>query len=456
MRPITFTIHHAFVALLCGLIFLAVCTACSLPYVPASTLETGYESAFSHSSTLPHHPSAASGPAGLDAGQVQPMLRMAELHGASPPIPGNRATLLVDGRETFEAMISAIHGARDHVNFESYIIDDDQIGYVLADALIEKQKQGVQVNVIYDSVGSRNTPEAFFALLRAGGVNVLEFNPANPLKKNIEGQPVYQRDHRKILIVDGNVAFAGGINIGTAYYRDLNEHEAAEVWRDTHVRVEGPAAAEFQKLFLDTWAVQNGPPIRKGNYFPGISPAGNDIVQVTASKPGRNNHGTYVMYVSAIKHAKQSVHLTHAYFVPDRQIIDALRDAARRGVDVKIILPEFNDHAVVLHAGRSFYRELLEAGVRLYERCCANLHAKTAVIDGVWSTVGSTNMELWSLSISHEVNAVVVANGFGREMEAMFAADLKNSREITLDQWDKRSLSERLKQGLAGLVRRWL
>lgn len=410
----------------------------------------------SPSYTLPYDPHAAFRPTGFETGSIQSMVRMAELHGASAPIPGNRATLLVDGRETFEAMISAIQGAKDHVNLESYIIDDDPIGHALADALIEKQKQGVQVNVIYDSIGSRNTSEAFFERLRMEGVSVLEFNPANPLKKTIEGQPFYHRDHRKMLIIDGSVAFAGGINIGTPYYRDLNGYEATQVWRDTHVRIEGPATAEFQKLFLDTWATQKGRPIGRGNYFPAILPSGADIVQVTASKPGRRNHGTYVMYVSAIKHATQSVHLTHAYFVPDREIIDALKDAVRRGVDVKLILPEFNDHIIVLHAGRSFYRELLEAGVRLYERCCANLHAKTAVIDGVWSTVGSTNLESWSLSINHEVNAVVVANGFGQKMEAMFAADLRNSCEITIDQWNKRPLSERIKQGLAGLIRRFL
>ena len=374
----------------------------------------------------------------------------------SPLVAGNKATLLINGDETYAAMAHAIASARDHINFETFIFEDDETGRRFADLLMEKQQQGVQVNLIYDSVGSMGTAEAFFERLRAVGINVLEFNPINPLKaKKVEF--LTHRDHRKMLIIDGKTAFTGGVNISGVYSGSpMGVSSSGEPWRDTEVEIEGPAVAEFQKLFLDTWARQKGPDLGQVNYFPELKPQGRELVQVIGSTPGEKNRVTYVMYVSAITFAEKAIHLTNAYFVPDPQTLRALTDAARRGLDVTLILPSVSDSNLVFYAARSHYKHLLKSGVKIYERRGGVLHAKTAVIDDVWSTIGSTNMDLWSFVRDDEVNAVILGEGFASAMEAMFAADLKESDEVRREEWERRSLGNRLKELLARFLSYWL
>lgn len=374
----------------------------------------------------------------------------------SPLVAGNKATLLVDGGATYAAMSKAIADATDHVNFETFIFDDDEVGRKFADLLIEKQGQGVQVNLIYDSVGSMNTPAAFFQRMRDSGINVLEFNPIDPLKAKRVGLLTH-RDHRKILVVDGKMAFTGGVNISGVYSTNPSGISPSRLpWRDTHVQIEGPAVAEFQKLFLDTWSRQKGQELPKRNYFPELEPKGKELVQVVGSKSGEENRVTFVMYVSAMTFAEKTIHLTNAYFVPDRQTMKALTDAPRRGVDVRLILPGTSDSTLVFYAGRSHFEDLLESGVKLYERRGGMLHAKTAVIDGVWSTIGSTNMDLWSFVRDDEVNAIILGEDFARDMEAMFESDLEASDEVTREEWGRRSLGNRVKELLARLLSYWL
>ncbi len=376
--------------------------------------------------------------------------------GGSPLTAGNKATLLIDGEATYAAMTKAIADARDHINFETFIFEDDEVGRRFADLLIEKQGQGVQVNLIYDSVGSMQTPSAFFERMRESGIKVIEFNPINPLKAK-RAELLTHRDHRKILVVDGEVAFTGGVNISGVYSASPSGvGSSREPRRDTHVMIRGPAVAEFQKLFLDTWSRQKGPELGRRNYFPELHRQGSAPVQVIGSTSGEENRVTYVMYVSAMTFAEKSVHLTNAYFVPDRQTMKALTDAARRGLDVRLILPGVTDSNLVFYAGRSHYEDLLESGVRLYERRGGMLHAKTAVIDGVWSTIGSTNMDLWSFVRDDEVNAVILGQDFAEAMEAMFAADLEASDEVRREEWGKRSLGNRVKEVLARLLSYWL
>ena len=380
--------------------------------------------------------------------------------GGSPLVAGNHATLLVDGPATYAAMLEAIQNATDHINLETYIFEDDDVGYRFADLLLQKQSEGVQVNLIYDSVGCMNTPAAFFQRLREGGVQTLEFNPINPMKVGKEGFLIH-RDHRKILIVDGSVAFTGGVNISRVYSgssrsAEHRERKVEEAWRDTHVQIEGPVVAEFQKLFLDTWARGKGPELSKRNYFPELKRKGRDLVSVVGSTPGQENRITYIMYVSAFVYAERFIHLTNAYFVPDEQTVEALTNAARRGVDVKLILPGTSDEGTAFHAGRSYYTELLESGVKLYELRSSMLHSKTAVIDGVWSTVGSTNMDLWSFLRNDEVNAIILGQDFAEEMEMMFQTDLQQSREILLARWKKRPFKDRLREWFTRLFRHWL
>ncbi|MGZ6237212.1 MAG: phospholipase D-like domain-containing protein, partial [Syntrophales bacterium] len=356
----------------------------------------------------------------------------------NPLTKGNKVTLLADGQAAYAAMFKAIESAKNHINLETFIIDADDVGRQFSDLLLKKQAGGVQVNLIYDSVGSYSNPAAFFQRLKEGGIQVLEFNPVNPFKSHGNWLLAHP-DHRKILIVDGKIAITGGINISSVYSSKLSGRERDEgaplPWRDTDVQIEGPAVAEFQKLFLDTWSKQNGPKLSERNYYPKMKEDGNALVRVVGSTPGSDNRITFIMYVAAIMFAEHSIHLTNAYFIPDDQVLKAFTDAAKRGVDVKIILPETTDSRLALYAAQYNYSELLDAGVKIYERRNALLHAKTAVIDGVWSTVGSTNMDYWSLLNDDEVNAIILSREFAAEMEKTFAKDLAQSHEIKREEW---------------------
>lgn len=390
------------------------------------------------------------GPTDILQRQITPM----ESISGSPLIAGNKVTLLVDGPDTYAAMTKAIEDARDHINLETYLFEADEVGQRFADLLLRKQTEWIQVNLIYDSVGSYSTPGAFFRELQERGIRVLEFNPINPLGL------LNPRDHRKILVVDGKVAFTGGVNISAAYSKGSfareEVDEAIQAWRDTHVQIEGPAVAEFQKLFLDTWARENAPELPTRNYFPALNAGGKGLVEVVGSTPEQRNRVVYLMYVSAIMLAGNSVHLTNAYFVPDSQMLGALKEASGRGVDVRVVLPGSSDIEATFYAGRSYYTDLLESGVKLYERRGGILHAKTAVIDSVWSTVGSTNLNLWSFMRNDEVNAVILDKDFANEMEALFQEDLKESIQIELEEWRKRPFKERFKEWFFSLFKYWL
>lgn len=378
-----------------------------------------------------------------------------------PLVTGNRVRLLVDGPATYEAMFAAIRAAGDHINLETYIFEDDEVGREFARVLLEKQAAGVQVNLIYDSVGSIKTPREFFARLKEGGIRVLEFNPVDPRKAK-RGWRINHRDHRKLMVIDGRVAFVGGINISDVYSSGSSTVPVASPdrrrtnWRDTHASIEGPAVAEFQKLFLETWEKHKGDALPAREYFPPLKPVGRDIVRAVGSQADEAVNPMYSTFLSALDSAEDHVHVTVAYFVPDPQSLQALARTAKRGVDVKLILPSHTDFWAVFHAGRSHYDELLSAGVRIYERRGALLHAKSALIDGVWSTVGSTNWDPRSFLHNNELNAVVLGHEFARDMKAMFEQDLAKSDRIELEQWRLRSPLDRAKEAFARLWEYWL
>ncbi len=379
----------------------------------------------------------------------------------SPLMMGNKVTLLQDGAATYAAMFAAIRAARDHINIESYIIEDDDIGRQFAALLLEQQNRGIQVNLIYDSIGGIGTPRAFFDRLSESGVAVLEFNPVNPLEAR-KSWLLNNRDHRKLLVVDGERAFLGGINIssvyssGSAFRRGPGEPDHTLAWRDTHLQLEGPVVGELQKLFLQTWEKQHGPPLAPKVYLPELKAAGRDIVRAIGSTPDDPFSLIYLTLISAIGNAEKEVYLTNAYFVPDPQLLQALGAAAARGVDVRLILPSKSDSDLVFHAGRSHYSSLLEAGVHIYERTGALLHSKTAVIDGVWATVGSTNLDWRSFLDNDEINAVIIGTDFGAKMQAMFAADLAASAAIDPEKWRHRPLALRIREMFARLWARLL
>ena len=380
----------------------------------------------------------------------------------NPLVLGNKLTLLQDGPSTYKAMFDAIRDAKDHINLETYIFEDGDVGKEFADLLLAKQTQGVQVNIIYDSVGSLKTPQSFFDRLSAAGIRVLEFNPVNPLKNPKKGWSLNNRDHRKLLIVDGQVAFLGGINISEAYSSgssspSLKSDSAQETgWRDTHLQIQGPVVADLQKLYMDTWARQKGPALDDRKYFPALSKQGDEIVRAIGSTPEASSSQIYLTLLSAIEHAERSIYMTNAYFVPDPQLLTVLKNAAKRGVDVQFILPSKTDSWVVFHAGRSHYSDLLDAGVAIYERQGTVLHSKTATIDGVWSTIGSTNLDWRSFLHNNELNAVVLGRDFAQQMEAMFVKDRASSTRINSKQWKRRSLLLRFQEWLARLPEYWL
>jgi cardiolipin synthase len=283
---------------------------------------------------------------------------------------------------------------------------------------------------------------------------VCEFNPVK------RGEKLNNRDHRKILVVDGRVAFTGGINISEAYAsgsgvarrRADKERGKKEAWRDTHVQAEGPVVTQFQRLFLDAWALQDCGAAAGARYFPPLERRGGKPMQLVRSDPDTAKSEMYVTLLWAIAGARSRVWLTIGYFVPDPQTKKTLIDAASRGVDVRLVLPGFSDFWAPVYAGRSHYEELLAGGVRIYEWREALMHAKTAVIDSVWTSIGSTNLDWRSFVHNYEADLIVYDAAFARELERLFRLDVEASVEIAQESWKRRGVAERLKEWLA---RQW-
>jgi cardiolipin synthase len=380
-----------------------------------------------------------------------------------PLVAGNRVTLLFDGPATMQQMSAAARAAKSTINLETYIFDQDSVGIEFADLLIDMRKRGVIVNVLYDSVGTFGTPQAFFDRMKDAGITLVAFNPISPAAR-VGKWELNNRDHRKLMVVDGKVAFTGGINISSTYAnssffgsrRSPTEGAAGKFgWRDTHIKVEGPAVAALQWSFVNNWVRQQAGELPEANYFPAQAPAGDKIVRVLASDPD-SGFEIYKSLVLAISESKNSIHITSAYFVPDQQIVEALCAAARRGVDVRLVLPNVTDHGLILHAGRAFYAQLLTSGVKIYHLQVAVLHAKTAVIDGNWSTIGSANIDRRSFIHNYELNVIVLDPAFGQEMENAFSEDLRDSKPVTRDDWDRRPWADRIKEWAARLTEYWI
>jgi cardiolipin synthase len=392
---------------------------------------------------------------GTSPSLLQRHLAFEQAISGEPLILGNRVTLLENGPPTYAAMLKAIDSAKDSINLETFTFTDDSIGREFADALIARQHHGVQVNIIYDSAGSVSTPTSFFDRMRDEGIRVLEFNPINPLWARVHWE-VEHRDHRKLLVVDGRTAFTGGINISGVYASGLSASERTRggksgYWRDTDLEIEGPAAAQCQELFIATWTYQHGPLLPARDYYPSLGRQGHDIVRMLGSVP-ELFPTIYVTLISAINNAENNVWITEAYFAPDPQMIRVLEQSARRGVDVRLLLPSNADEPLIQSAARSYYSELMAAGVKIYEWRGEMLHAKTATVDGVWSAVGSSNLDTWSIARNNEIDAVILSPEFGNSMNVMFEQDLRHARRIDPETWPNRGIIERTEERIARLV----
>ena len=383
-------------------------------------------------------------------------------------VDGNKVTLLLDGAATYPTMLAAIRKAKKRIDMESFMFDDSE-GKRFAAVLIAKRRAGVEVNLIYDAIGSDDTSEALFNKMRASGIRLVEYNPVDP--GSIIDSSFNHRDHRKLLIVDGAVAFTGGVNISALYRLKLkikkavgadgDEGEDAALdpektpWRDTHVMIAGPVVAEFEKFYAETWRAQHGHPVPAPPPTPQTR-RGDLWVQAIDGTPDLGRYTIYRSLIAAIAVARQSVHLTTAFFVPTPDLTDALEDAARRGVDVTLILPSQSSSDLSLHAGHGAYEDLMEAGVKIFERQNVILHAKTAVIDGVWSTIGSSNLDWRSVLFNNECDAVILGGKFGGQMETMFRNDLAQSKRIDPEAWADRPLLEKLQEWKAETVEYFL
>jgi cardiolipin synthase A/B len=384
--------------------------------------------------------------------------------GAPPLLTGNAVELLIDGPSTYRAMFSAIEAAKEFVFVESFIFEDAVEGERRLSVLLgEAARRGVKVHVLYDAVGSLGTKQEFLDGLKAAGISLCVFNPLNPLDQRFSG--INQRDHRKIMVVDGVVAFTGGINFSRAYRltstqvkrRALDQEQAlASGWRDTHIGIRGTGATELERHFRDSWKRAEC----RGTALPAFRDVarneGTTLVQIVASTPDDETNVIYATMLSVISYAQRNIDITMAYFVPDDALEKALKDAAKRGVKVRIIVPSYSDFSGVFYAGRAHYDELLAAGVELYELENAFLHSKSIAVDGVWSSIGSTNFDLRSFVHNDEISVCVIDLGFAKTMDAAFVKDLGDSKQITRAAWKKRGLKERFKELLWLPIQYWL
>jgi cardiolipin synthase len=355
-------------------------------------------------------------------------------------VAGHRVQLLRDGRQAFPAMLADIASARRQILLEMYWFDSDFTGRRFADALSAAAERGVEVAVMYDSLGSWEADEAMFDEMRARGVKVVEFNPLKPWRYRFRLDRLSVRDHRKILTIDGAVGYTGGINLSDKWGP---VEEGGAGWRDDVVRVHGPATAGFVRCFHRTWTNEDGPPLAR---VASVEPAddGDQAVRVLGEASFRQRREIVRAYISNIYRARERIWLTNSYFVPNAVIMRALVRAARRGVDVRVLLPGKSDIEIVRLASRAMYERLMDAGVRLFELNVNVLHAKTAVIDGSWSTIGTFNLDYRSVRTNLEVNVSVFDESFGKLMEQSFLRDLEQSSEVDPEHFRLRSLSERL------------
>jgi cardiolipin synthase len=397
-----------------------------------------------------------------DDARIRELVDGVRRYSSVPLTSGNRISTLIDGPQTFAAIEDELKAARRHIHLETFIFGADDIGRRFGDLLARKRSEGVEVRVLYDSVGSMETPKSFFDDLRGRGVEVREFRPMSPVKTpNI--WDIHNRDHRKIIVVDGKVGFTGGINIDSTYSSASTSKPGPkrglqDGWRDTHVRVQGPAVTQLQTLFVESWnkAGERAEFRAQDGYFPKISPAGDALVAIVGNDSESDDRSLYGTYTAAFTRATERLWITHAYFAPNEELLAAMEDAAKRGVDVRLIVPAFTDSNIVLNATQATFTRLLKAGVRVYELKDALLHAKSVVIDGTVSIVGSANLDMRSFVHNDEVNAIVISRDFGQRMEEVFQRDQKAARAVELERWQRRSVWRRFKEFAVRLFGYWI
>jgi cardiolipin synthase len=440
--------HVAFAVVL-SLLLAAVLSGCAIPSVDGVIDRTpkGHQTVVGARGPLsPAQSKAVIERLGAQSDLLQRHLAIEQEVAGTPLSVGNRARLLHDGPETFNAMFAAMKTARRNIFLEYYIFEDVASGNThLVDLLSAKARAGVSVAVIYDSYGSVDTPQAVFDKLRAAGVEVLGFHPL------MDVGAINDRDHRKILAVDNRIAIVGGVNLYTAYQAHPHSRIVAsdgpnpETWHDTDLAIEGPAAAALQQVFLGHWQDEQGPPLKRVATRPPPA-SGNQAMRIIASDHNDTIPRYYATILSAIRNAEKSIWISAAYFVPTEDEKHDLIAAAKRGVDVRLMVPGNSDEPMAQAVGRANYGDLLEAGIHIFEEQDGMLHSKWATIDGVWSAVGSSNFDHRSILFNDEVDAVVLGRETAAQLERLFDKQVAKAKPVTLKAWSDRPMDERFRE----------
>lgn len=358
-------------------------------------------------------------------------------------IDGNRVTVLENGVEIFPAMLAAISAAQKSVNMEAYIFWSDSAGTRFRDALSERASHGVEVRLLLDGVGSaKHLSKSDVDILRRSGCRVEFFRALRPWMLDV----INRRSHRRILVVDGKVGFTGGVGIAKMWEGNA---DSPEHWRDTQVRLEGPAVAEMQSAFQENWSEVTGELLVGEKFFPGLSSAGNVLAAVVPSSPRPSSSASQTLYSVAISAAERTISISNSYFVPNRESIALLAAASERGVNVRILVPgEVNDVPMTKASGRATFGKLLRAGAKIYEYQPTMMHAKTMVVDGIFATVASTNFDNRSFRYNDEIDLAMNDAVVAGRLEQMFENDLRKSRAYTYEQWLRRPLVKRFTEWL--------
>jgi cardiolipin synthase len=362
-------------------------------------------------------------------------------------VGGNRAQILLNGEEVFPAKLAAIRSARKTITYAQYVFEEGAPAADTARALAERCRAGVKVHVLVDAVGSLMMPVEYRDWMTEAGCQVASYRPISPWTID----RVNYRNHRRLLVVDGRVGITGGS--GTSGKWSGNGKQGGQ-WRDTDIRVEGPVVSQLQGAFAENWLEATGVAIGGPEYFPWpLERKGGVDAQIVRSSPAGGSVAMYTMFLLAMASARHSIYITNPYFVPDDKMIETLVQARERGVRVVLILPGAIDHNLVRQASRAELGRLLKAGIKIYEYKAALLHSKTMVIDSMWATVGSTNLDRRSFELNEELNLVVYDGGIARRLEQVFVADLEQSREVTYEQWADRGFFSRFMEILSIPVR---
>jgi cardiolipin synthase len=368
-----------------------------------------------------------------------------EAYTGSPIVGGNRVDILLNGEETFPAQVEAIRAARRSITFATYWFEDGPVASALVEALAERCRAGVRTHLLLDSFGSMGMPGEYGETLRQAGCRLVFFRPINPLKVDRLDR-VNNRNHRRILVADGTVGFTGGSGVSRKW---MGDGRTEGHWRDTDVRVEGPAVQYLQGAFAENWLEATGEVLGGEDYFPRIPARGRVFAQAVRSSPAGGGVSMYTTFLLAMASARHSILLTNPYFLPDRTMLDTLLDAVERGVRVRVLVPGAIDHNLVRHGSRRHYGKLFQAGVEIYEYRAGLLHAKTLVIDGVWATIGSTNFDNRSFALNDELNLIVYDRQTARRLEAVFTEDVAHAHRLEYRRWQARGLFDRLLELMA-------